>query len=150
MFNYLLHCYARLTTKYQIYIHSESIQLLFWNIFVFFIIFINFVEIPIILLIVRESYSSIYKDRPFYIYYYSIVGIFLFDMLIVRTRVSYQELGRHLTDNKAIMKHYITHLFCYDILAIISLVLSSLSIEHIDFSKLLFFLKIFSLKEIDA
>ncbi len=77
------------------------------------------------------------------------MAIFILDMIVVRTRISYEENGRNLDNPLDILKYYLNNLFVYDLLAISGLILSSFPIEVIDYFKCLFVFKLVSLKEID-
>ena len=66
---------------------------------IFFTIFLNFIEIPIVLLLCEDSYYELYQNETFSIVYYLIMVLFIYDMIVVRPRVSYDINGRNITSN---------------------------------------------------
>ena len=74
--------------------------------------------------------------------------LFIYDMIAVRPRISYDINGRNITKNEDMLRHYLTHYFGIDFLGVLVIIVSFLPIRHIDYLRFAFFLKIIPLKEI--
>lgn len=74
--------------------------------------------------------------------------LFIYDMTVVRPRISYDINGKNITSNQDMLRHYLTHYFGIDLLGVLVLIISYFPIRHIDYLRFAFFLKIIPLKEI--
>lgn len=129
-------------------IRVDSTPLLIWNMLIYLLIYFNLVMIPIAL-IVEDSYEVTNQVNSLTISYSISIDMLVIDMVAVRPRISYEDGGRIMIKSEEILRFYLRRYFWCDLIGILAIATSFIPIIHIDLIRLLFIVKIISLREIN-
>ena len=72
----------------------------------------------------------------------------MFDMILVRARISISQKGKLITSHSQLLHHYITHYLLYDLLSLIALLINQINIAELSYIRFIFYLKLATFKRI--
>ena len=130
-------------------VNPESNIFLLWNMLNLIVIFYNFLQIPIAILVASADEQDYYTWRIFTYVDIGCLSVLFLDLLFVRFRVAIGQEERPVTDNGVILTQYLQLGAVIDVVAFIVYCIQFLVHGDAIYVKLLFYLKYYTFRQID-